>query len=196
MQPVFRAVSTSCHMGRGLASHPRCVRVGNGYNKTRLYTPIRSKTTALPRCACHHSAQRGRTSTPRRGDESAGKRILRNRTSSPERVRLLQPLLPRPPKRRWPVTYSRSQTPESRPGKKVIQDDNFEANPLANMPRGLVHVAGSGRCLLSYPGSPSSQTILEIRIPRGAYQYKVLAFGLSLAPCTFTRCMDAALSPL
>ncbi len=29
-----------------------------------------------------------------------------------------------------------------------------------------------------------------------AYQYKVLLFGLSLAPCTFTRCMDVALSPL
>ncbi len=29
-----------------------------------------------------------------------------------------------------------------------------------------------------------------------AYQYKVLPFGLSLAPRTFTRCMDAALSPL
>ncbi len=29
-----------------------------------------------------------------------------------------------------------------------------------------------------------------------AYQYTVLPFGLSLAPRTFTRCMDAALSPL
>ncbi len=29
-----------------------------------------------------------------------------------------------------------------------------------------------------------------------AYQYKVLPFGLSLAPRTFTQCMDAALSPL
>ncbi len=29
-----------------------------------------------------------------------------------------------------------------------------------------------------------------------AYQYKVLPFGLSLAPRTFTRCMDAALSSL
>ncbi|XP_051756680.1 uncharacterized protein si:dkey-171c9.3 isoform X3 [Ctenopharyngodon idella] len=29
-----------------------------------------------------------------------------------------------------------------------------------------------------------------------AYQYTVLPFGLSLAPCTFTKCMDAALSPL
>ncbi len=38
---------------------------------------------------------------------------------------------------------------------------------LANMPRGLFHVAGSERHLLSYPGSPSSQTILEIRSRRG-----------------------------
>ncbi len=30
MQPVFKAVvSTPCHAGRGLAGHPRCVRVGN-----------------------------------------------------------------------------------------------------------------------------------------------------------------------
>ncbi len=29
-----------------------------------------------------------------------------------------------------------------------------------------------------------------------AYQYMVLPFGLSLAPHTFTKCMDAALSPL
>ncbi len=64
-------------------------------------------------------------------------------------VRLLQPL-PRPQKRRWPTTYSISPTPESRMGKKVVQDDLFETDPLANMPRGLVHVAGSERCLLSY----------------------------------------------
>ncbi len=67
MQPVFTAVSTSCHAGRGLAGHPRCVRVGNDYGKTRLYSPIRSKTTALPRCARHHSALRRRSSPPRRG---------------------------------------------------------------------------------------------------------------------------------
>ncbi len=40
---------------------PVC-QVGNGYDKTRLCSPIRSKTTALPQCARHHSAQRGRTS--------------------------------------------------------------------------------------------------------------------------------------
>ncbi len=29
-----------------------------------------------------------------------------------------------------------------------------------------------------------------------AYQYSVLPFGLALAPCTFSKCVDAALSPL
>ncbi len=167
MQPVCTAVLTPCHAGRGLAGHPRCVNVDNDYGKTRLYIHIFSKTTALTWCARFHSAQRVRSSPPHRGDESAGKRSHRNRSSSPERVRLLQPLLPRPQKRRQPVTYSRSQTPELRHDEKVVQDDHFETDPPANMPRGLVHVAGSERRVLSHPGSPLSQTILEIRIRRG-----------------------------
>ncbi len=145
MQPVCTANSSPCHVGQDLAGHPRCVSVGNEHGKTRLFTPIRLKTTVLPRCAHHLSAQRRRLCPPRRGDESAGKRSHRNRSSSPERVRLLQPLLPRPQKRRRPATYSRSQTPELRPDEKVVQDDHFETDPLANMPRGLVYVAGSER---------------------------------------------------
>ncbi len=167
MQPVCTVVSTPCHAGRALAGHPRCVNVGNNYGKMRLYTPIHSKTTTLPRCVCHHSAQWERSSPPRRGDESAGKRSHRNHSSSQERVRLLQPLLPRPLKRRRPATYSKSQTPELRPDEKVVQDDNFETGPPANMPRGLVHVAKSERRVLSHPGSPPSHRILEIRIQRG-----------------------------
>ncbi len=68
MQPVCTAVSTPCHAGRGLAGHPRCVNVGNDYGKMRLCTPIRSKSTTLSLCAHHHSAQRERSSPPRRGD--------------------------------------------------------------------------------------------------------------------------------
>ncbi len=76
-------------------------------------------------------------------------------------------LLPRPPKKQCPATYSRSQNPELHPGKKVVQDDHIETDPLANMPRGLVHVNGSERLLLSYPGSPPSQEILDIHIRGG-----------------------------
>ncbi len=49
--------------------------------------------------------------------------VNRNRSSSPEWVRLLQPLLPRPQKIQWPATYSRSQTPELCPDEKVVQDE-------------------------------------------------------------------------
>ncbi len=80
MQPVCTTVSTPCHPGWGLAGHPRCVSVGNDYGKTRLYSSIRSKTTALPQCARHHSAQRAHPSARRRGDESAGKRSHKKRS--------------------------------------------------------------------------------------------------------------------
>ncbi len=76
-----------------------------------LATTVRSEDAQVL-CAC-------------RGDESAGKRSHINRSSSPERVRILQSLLPRPQKRWWPATYSGSQTPESSPGKKVVQDDHW-----------------------------------------------------------------------
>ncbi len=97
------------------------------------------------------------------GDEAAGKGRHRNRSFRPERVRLLQSLYPRPQKRLWPVTYSRSQTSESRHGKKFVQDDHIETDPLANMPRGLVHVTGSERHIISHK---SSHPPLEIRIQR------------------------------
>ncbi len=102
-------------------------------------------------------------------------------------------LVPPQKKSYFSATYSRSQNPELCPDGKVVQDDRFETDPLANMPRGLVHVAGSERRLLSHPGSPPSKTILEIRIRRGGISIQGPAIGLSLAPRTFTQCM---LSPL
>ncbi len=44
--------------------------------------------------------------------------------------------------------------------------------------------------------APHHRRFLRFVFEGVAYQYKVLPFGLSLAPHTFTRCMDAALSPL
>ncbi len=64
------------------------------------------------------------------------------------------------------------------------------------MPSGLVDVAGFERHVLSHPGSPHHRRFLRFAFEGVAYQYKVLPFVLSMASHTFTRCMDAALSPL
>ncbi len=138
--------------------------MGYGDNKTRLFTPIRSKTPAFQRCGLHLGARRERLRSTLRGDDVAGKRSHRNGSSSFERVRLLQPLLPRPQKGWWPPAHPRSQTPESRPHETAVQDDHAEADTLADSHRGLVLFSGSERCILSHPDSPPSQTILEIRL--------------------------------
>ncbi len=163
-QPATRVYPTPCHAGRGLAGHPRSVRVGYGDNKTRLFTPIRSKTPALQRRGLHLGAGRERSRSALRGDDAAGKRSHRNGFSSFERVRLLQPLLPRPQKGWRPPAHPRSQTPESRPHETAVQDDHAEADPLADLHRGLVLFSGPERRILSHPDSPPSQTIFEIRL--------------------------------
>ncbi len=138
--------------------------MGYGDNKTRLFTPIRSKTPALQRRGLHLGAGRERSRSALRGDDAAGKRSHRNGFSCFERVRLLQPLLPRPQKGRRPPAHPRSQTPESRPHEMAVQDDHAEADPLADLHRGLVLFSGPERRILSHPDSPPSQTILEIRL--------------------------------
>ncbi len=136
--------------------------MGYGDNKTRLFTPIRSKTPAFQRRGLHLGAGRERSRSALRGDDVAGKRSHRNGSSSFERVRLLQPLLPRPQKGWRPPAHPRSQTPESRPHETAVQDDHAEADPLADSHRGLVLFSGPERRILSHPDSPPSQTILEI----------------------------------
>ncbi len=170
--------------------------MGYGDNKTRLFTPIRSKTPALQRRGLHLGAGRERLRSALRGDDAAGKRSHRNGFSSFERVRLLQPLLPRPQKGWRPPAHPRSQMPESRPHETAVQDDHAEADPLTDSHRGLVLFSGPERRILSHPDSPPSQTILEIRLRGSGLPVHGPNFGLSLAPRTFTKCMDAALSPL
>ncbi len=151
---------------RGLAGHPRCVNMGNDYGKTRLHSQIHSKTTRA-RCARHHSALRGLPSPPCRDDESAGKRSHRNRSSSPERVKLLHSLLPCLQKDGGlrPILYLRLLNYALM--KRVVRDDPFETDPLAICPGDWFRSLDLKRCLFSHPGSPRSQTILEICIRRG-----------------------------
>ncbi len=43
---------------------------------------------------------------------------------------------------------------------------------------------------------PSHREFLRFAFGGEAYKYRVLPFGLALSPRTFTKCVDAALSPL
>ncbi len=158
MQPVCTAVSTPSHEGRGLAGQPRCVNVvRRGCSLQFAQDHRKSAVCSPPQCAARTLEVM---------------KLLKK-----EAIEIVSPAQSEsgfysryffvPKKRRRPATYSRSQTHELRPGEKVVQDDHFETNPLANMPRGLVYVAGSERRKLSHSGSPPSQTILEICIRRG-----------------------------
>ncbi len=180
------------------------VNVGNDYGKTRLYTAIRSKTTALLRCAHHHSTQRERLSPPCRDDESVVKRSHRNRSSSPDEsgfysryflvpkkdgglrlildLRLLNYALM---KRLFRMITLKQILPQICPGDWFMSLDLKDA---------YFHIQVA----------PYHRQFLIFAFEGVAYQYKVLPFGLSMAPRTFTddawsfvtRCMDAALSPL
>ncbi len=119
---------------------------------------------AFQRHGLHLGAGRERSRSTLRGDDVAGKRSHRNGPASSERVRLLQPLLPRPQEGWRPPAHPRSQLPESRPHETAVQDDHAEADPLADSHRGLVLFSGPERRILSHPDSPPSQTILEIRL--------------------------------
>ncbi|KAI2657129.1 Transposon Ty3-G Gag-Pol polyprotein [Labeo rohita] len=43
---------------------------------------------------------------------------------------------------------------------------------------------------------PQHRKFLRFAFRGKAYQYRILPFGLALFPCTFTKCVDAALAPL
>ncbi len=136
-RPAAQNYSTPRHMGRGLAGHPRRVKLGTGDNTTRLYTSIRSMTPTIWQRVLHIDSAQQSSHPACQSDEFAGKRSRGTAFPSSERVKLLQPLLPRPQERWWSKTHSRSQTSESRPYNYI------NADPLSNMPRHIWAVPGS-----------------------------------------------------
>ncbi|KAI2654443.1 ORF V: Enzymatic polyprotein [Labeo rohita] len=131
-----------------------------------------------------------------RGVDIAGEGRHRDGPPSSERVRLLQPLLPRP---------------KRDGGLRPILDLRLLNRALMRRPFKMLNL----KQILSHirPGdwfisldlkdayfhiqiAAHHRRFLRFAFEGVAYQYTVLPFGLSLAPRTFTKCMDAALVPL
>ncbi len=161
VQPATQVYPTPCHAGRGLAGHPRSVRVGDGDNKTRLFTPIRSKTPALQRRGLHLGAGRERSRSALRGDDAAGKRTILD-------LRRLNHALMRRPFRMITLKQILSQ---------IRTEDWFCSLDLKDT---YFHIQIA----------PHHRRFLRFAFEGVAYQYTVLPFGLSLAPRTFTKYMD------
>ncbi len=86
-------------------------------------------------------------------------------------------------------TEPRYQTPS-------VQDAHYQTDCVSNQVRGLVCHNRSQGCILPHIHPSSTLEVTEVCFWGEAYQYRVLPFGLSLSPHTFTKCADAALAPL
>ncbi len=150
----------------------------------------------LPQRARPHSAQRGRPSPLRRADESAGKRSHRNHSSSPERAGFYSRyfLVPQKDVSLRPILDLRLLN-------YALMKSSFRMITLKQI---LLQICPGDRFMsldlkdayFHIQVAPIYRRFLRLAFERVAYQYKVLPFGLCLAPRTFIQCMDAALSPL
>ncbi len=158
--------------------------MGNGYNKTRLFTSIRSKTPALQRRGLHLSMT-----------------LLEKGA-----IEMVSPALSES------AFYSRYfLVPKKDGGLRPILDLRRLNHALMRRPFRMItlkQILSQIRtedwfCSLDLKDAyfhiqtaPHHRRFLRFAFEGVAYQYTVLPFGLSLAPRTFTKCMDAALSPL
>ncbi len=126
------------------------------------------------------------------------KRSHRNRSSCPEQVRLLQQLLPRPQKDsglRLNLDL-RLLNYADRKGNSGWNFSIFETDFLAICLEDWFMSLDLKDAYFHIQVALHHRRFLRFAFEGVAYQYKVLPFGLSLAPRTFTRCMNEAFSPL
>ncbi len=183
VQPATRVYPTPCHAGRGLAGHPRSVRVGYGDNKTRLFTPIRSKTPAFQRRGPHLGARRERSRSTLRGDDVAGKRSHRNGSSSFERVRLLQPLLPRLQKGTGSQGAIGGPLVEE-PTLVVRADSATDSSPLARAPETGSPLSGERKNMAPSTRAVGSLHLAAQREPTGLPERVLNTISEARAPST------------
>ncbi len=76
-----------------------------------------------------------------------------------------------------------------------VQDDFAGKDPGADLPWGLIASVDLKDGYFHIQIAPYHMRFLRFALKGTAYQYPVLLFKLALFPCTFSKCMDAALFP-
>ncbi len=197
MSSLARHSDPSVTLPSRMGAFTRGIAVGSPHNSNRLHSSVWEKSPPFRRGSPDSSKQRlqGFCSTTGTFLPPA-ERSNRGSTAVGSRTRFLQPLLPHSKEGRGlrPILDIRRLNLSLYKGKfkmltmrtimsQVQEGDWFVTIDLKDA---YFHIQVVQR----------HRRFLRFAFGGKAYQYKVLPFGLALAPRTFTKCMDAALAPL
>ncbi len=197
MSSLTRHSDSSVALPSRMGASTRGIAVGSPHNSNRLNSSFWKKSPPFRRGSPDSSKQRlqGFCSTTGTFLPPA-ERSNRGSTAVGSRTRFLQPLLPRSKEGRRLEAYSGSTAFESFPLQREVQDADDDNHHVSGPGGRLVCHHRPEGCVFSHPGRSQTQEIPSVRLWREGLPYKVLPYGLNLAPRTFTKCMDAALAPL
>ncbi len=189
MSSLARHYDSSVTLPSRMGAFTRGIAVGSPHNSNRLHSSVWEKSPPFRRGSPDSSKQRRQGFCSTTGTFlPPAERSNRGSTAVGSRTRFLQPLLPRSKEGRRLEAYPGSTAFESFPLQREVQNADDENHHVSGSGGRLVCHHRPEGCVFSHPGRSQSGG--------KAYQYKVLPFGLALAPRTFTKCMDAALAPL
>ncbi len=162
----------------------------------RLLQSVWCSTATFQHGHCHTGWSRQGSDNETRTEYPLEEGCHRGDPSSRQRVWVLQPVLHRSQEGWMVASYFRSESTELLSHATEVQDALYRAGCVSDPIRGLVCRDRSKRRIFPHLHPSPSQWVPEVCFGGKAYQNRVLPFGLALSPCTFTKCVDAALVPL
>ncbi len=198
MSSLARHHDSSVTLPSRMGAFTRGIAVGSPHNSNRLHSSVWEKSPPFRRGSPDSSKQRRQGLCSTTGTFlPPAERSNRGSTAVGSRTRFLQPLLPRSKEGRRLEAYPGSTAFESCPLQREVQDADYENHHVSGPGRRLVcHHRPEGCVFFHIQVVQRHRRFLRFAFGGKAYQYRVLPFGLALAPRTFTKCMDAALAPL
>ena len=152
--------------------------------------------TSLPLCSKHSCNKRSSSRAEGGNTHFAEQKCNTSGSDFGGEQRLVQPLFRCPEERGGTTSDPRPACIKQIPAVLQVQNaDTQTATERCQYGR-LVCDDRSNRRILPCSDPPAPQQFLRFAFEGTAYEYLVLPFGLSLAPRTFSKCVEAALAPL